>query len=296
MVYHFYLATATMSFQNITIISDSGLLWYLNLAIVFFLAGISFKFGLAPFHMYIPDVYQSAPISVVYWIAVVPKIAFLSLLIRLLKTTGIMQIMATGQILWLLGIFSIIYGVLMAVQQSNLRRLIAYASIAHMGFIMLSLQVGNMAGYSAAMIYLFSYVLTTSVAFSVIQSLTAKGIVNIKDLRGISQVLPHESFALLLSLAAMAGIPPLIGFIAKLNVFYLLIQANYLLTSLVAIIFVAVSAYYYMGIVRAMYFTEGQSGTGGTNYMNLFLGLLLVLGGIIPQAFLLQLSQIVSGI
>ena len=292
----FYLVSSSLFYQSVGFITDVSMVWYLNLAIVFLLAGMSFKFGLAPFHMWVPDIYQSAPISVVYWLAIVPKVAFLGMLIRLLQMTEIMQVLVTGQILWFIGLFSIIYGVLMATQQSNIRRLIAYASIAHMGFVMLPLQLGSAEGYTGSMIYLLGYVLTTLVAFSVVQILTRKGIVSIKDLRGISHALPHESFALLLSLAAMAGIPPLVGFVVKLNVFYLLIQANYVATSVIAVIFVAVSAYYYMGIVRAMYFTDGKKGVIGTNYTIVFLGGLLVVSGIIPQTFLLQLTQIISGI
>ena len=306
-----YLVSADMSYISLIAV-DSSMRWYLSIGSVFLLSGILFKLGVAPFHMWVPDIYESAPIMVVNWIAVVPKIAMMSALVRILSVTGLNQVPVVTQVFMLSALLSIGYGVLMATQQKNLRRLIGYASISHMGFVMLPLSLPTQTGMSSAFVYLVGYVLITTTAFSVLIAFSQRGVVKLADLQGMARVLPHEAYTLLLSLAAMAGIPPLVGFMIKLNVFNELIVAGHIKSVIWAVSFVAISGYYYMSMVRHMFFNEtvqsevlGGKGlkeasetlvSSGSNYAVLAWGLGLIILGILPQSLLFQLTQVVNSV
>jgi NADH-quinone oxidoreductase subunit N len=212
--------------------------------------------------------------------------------IRILKLTSIGSITAVSQILFMVAVLSVIYGVLMAIKQKSIRRLIAYASIAHMGFAMLPIAISSTA-YSYSLIYLMGYLLITVVAFAVMVVFSRLGVCSISDIRGLYYKMPHESFAFLLSLAAMAGIPPMVGFITKLNLFYLVVDSGHVVLAGVLAVCVVISAYYYMGLVRAMYFQNSIMESNATNYPVVLLSISLVVIGIIPQVFLIGLNQLV---
>ncbi|MEC7030538.1 MAG: NADH-quinone oxidoreductase subunit N [Pseudomonadota bacterium] len=301
-----YLVSESMGYTSL-VTSVIETKWYLSIGAVFLLSGILFKFGVAPFHMWVPDVYESAPVLVVNWIAVVPKVAMMGGLVRILAITELYKVPVVAQIFMVTAIVSIGYGVLMAIQQTNLRRLIGYASIAHMGFVMLPLQTASQSGLTGAYIYLLGYVLITSAAFTVLVSLQKVGVENLTDLKGLAKRQPHEAYTLLLSLAAMAGIPPLVGFIIKVNVLNELITAGYIKSVIWAVSFVAISGYYYMSMVRHMFFMpstmEDEEGFSqrktedyrvSTNYIALLWAVGLIGVGVLPQWFILHLGKVVS--
>lgn len=291
-----YLSTGSLMYQSITpLLGGLDTMWLLSLALVFLLAGICFKLGAAPFHMWVPDVYESAPIGVVYWFATVPKVALLAMLLKVFQITGLGQVPSVSLLLWGIALLSLTYGVLMAIRQDNLRRLLAYASISHMGFVLLPLCLTGAMAYTSAYVYMMGYVLMTTVAFAVLLSFATKGIEKVSELTGLAASLPHESFAMLITMAAMAGIPPLVGFIIKVNVFYALAIEGYYKTMIWTGLCIVVSAYYYMNIVRTMYFPEQSQVALDKNYVLVGLSLLVIVFGVLPQGILGMVSQVIGG-
>lgn len=291
-----YMVTKSMAYQDILSLTiDDSMQWYLSIGAVLLFSGLFFKFGLAPFHMWVPDIYQSAPFSIVYWIAIVPKIAMMGALVRLLITTNIHLTPVVAQMFMAVGGLSIAYGVLMAIRQTNIRRLIAYASITHMGLVILPLASLKPLAVSAAFTYMIGYALITFVAFYIIMMFQQDGIVSVESLKGIATKRPYEAFGFLLCMAAMAGIPPLVGFAIKLNIFSVLLSQNFILSTIWAISFIAMSAYYYMRMVSQMYFNQGE-GSAIYNYRVLAVSLILVVVGLLPQKLFVVLNDVIGGL
>jgi NADH-quinone oxidoreductase subunit N len=224
--------------------------------VVFLVVGIGFKFGAAPFHMWLPDVYQGSPTAVTIFIGAAPKIAAFGMAYRLLQSgLGDMQ-PHWSQMLAALAVASLAVGNIVAIAQTNLKRLLAYSTISHVGFLLLALANGTPAGYAAAMFYAISYAIMASAAFGVILLLTRAGFEaeEIDDFKGLNQRNPWYAFIMLLTMASLAGIPPLFGFFAKLLVLKAAIDAGMLWLALVAIVFAIIGMFYYLRVIKVMYF------------------------------------------
>jgi len=228
--------------------------------LVFLVAGIAFKFGAAPFHMWIPDVYQGSPTAVTLFIGSAQKIAAFGMAYRLLA--GGLDGMQDHwrEMLAVLAVASLAIGNVVAIAQTNLKRMLAYSTISHMGFLLLGLLNGTPSGYAAAMFYAIAYAITTTVAFGAILLLARAGFEaeEIDDFRGLNQRNPWYAFIVLLTMASLAGIPPLFGFFAKLLVLKAAIDAGMLWVAMVAIVFAIIGAYYYLRVIKVMYFDAPQ--------------------------------------
>jgi NADH-quinone oxidoreductase subunit N len=229
-------------------------------ALVFVLGGLAFKFGAVPFHMWVPDVYQGAASPTTLLIASAPKVAAFVVVLRIL-----VQAMPSLTINWepmliVLAILSMSVGNILAIAQSNFKRMLAYSSIAHVGYTLLGLIAGphSTNGYSAAMFYIATYVLVAAGAFAIITILARDGIEfeTLEDYRGLNARSPWLAFMMLLLLFSMAGVPPTVGFFAKLGLLEALMQADYIWLAVLALVFALIGAYYYLRVVMLMYFEE----------------------------------------
>ena len=228
--------------------------------LVFMVIGISFKLGAVPFHMWIPDVYHGSPTTVTSYIATAPKVAGFAMVIRLLaESMGSLQADWQGMLI-ILSVLSMIVGNVIAIAQTNLKRLLAYSTISHVGFILLGLLSGNQEGYSAAMFYTLTYALMSLGGFGVIILLTRKGFEadNINDLKGLNQRSPWFAFIMLIIIFSMAGVPPTVGFWAKLAVLKAVINIDMLWLALVAVFFSIIGIFYYLRIIKVMYFDQAE--------------------------------------
>jgi NADH-quinone oxidoreductase subunit N len=282
----------------------------LLLGVVFVIAGIAFKLGAVPFHMWLPDVYQGAPTPVTMMIGSAPKLAAFAISFRIL-VEGLQPLAVDWQkILIMLAVASLVLGNLTAIAQTNLKRMLAYSTIAQMGFLLLAMLSGvvgadpaaTASAYSAAMFYVITYALTTLGTFGVILLLAREGFEaeEIADLRGLNKRSPWYAFVMLLLMFSLAGIPPTVGFYAKLVVLQALL-GNGLTTGMVtlaviAVTFSLVGAYYYLRVVKTMYFDDPTPAAAATpivatTEMRVALslnGALVLVLGIVPQ-YLLKL-------
>ena len=276
---------------------------------VFIVAGLAFKFGAVPFHMWVPDVYQGAPTPITMLIGSAPKLAIFAVGFRIL-VEGLLPIAVDWQrMLILLAVASLVLGNLAAIAQSNLKRMLAYSTIAQMGFVLLAMLSGVVDGrvmaavnsYSAGMFYVITYALTTLGTFGIILLLSRQGFEaeEIADLRGLNRRSPWYAFVMLLMMFSLAGIPPTVGFYAKLVVLQSLLgdslQGPMLWLAVIAVMFSLVGAFYYLRIVKVMYFDEPLAGSAvpiaATTDMRVALsvnGVLVLVLGILPQ-YLLKL-------
>ncbi|MDH5484685.1 MAG: NADH-quinone oxidoreductase subunit NuoN [Gammaproteobacteria bacterium] len=228
--------------------------------LVFMLIGVAFKLGAVPFHMWIPDVYQGAPTIVTSYIATAPKIAGFAMVMRLL-VEGMGGLHADWQLmLVILSVLSMAIGNVVAIAQTNLKRMLAYSTISHVGFIMLGILSANNAGYSAAMFYTLTYALMSLGAFGIIMLLARAGFEadNLSDLKGLNQRSPWFAFMMLILMFSMAGVPPTVGFWAKLAVLKAVIDINMLWLALVAVFFSIIGVFYYLRIIKLMYFDDAE--------------------------------------
>jgi len=276
---------------------------------VFIVAGLAFKFGAVPFHMWVPDVYQGAPTPVTMLIGSAPKLAVFAVAFRIL-VEGLLPLAGDWQrMLVVLAVASLVLGNLTAIAQSNLKRMLAYSTIAQMGFVLLAMLSGVVGGnatstvnsYSAAMFYLITYALTTLGTFGIILLLARSGFEaeEIADLKGLNRRSPWYAFVMLLLMFSLAGIPPTVGFYAKLVVLQALLgdglQGGMLWLAIIAVMFSLVGAFYYLRVVKIMYFDEPPAGApapiAATTDMRVALsinGALVLVLGILPQ-YLLKL-------
>ncbi|MFW0094543.1 MAG: NADH-quinone oxidoreductase subunit NuoN [Coxiella endosymbiont of Haemaphysalis qinghaiensis] len=224
--------------------------------LVFMTVGITFKLGAAPFHMWIPDVYEGAPSSVTLFISTAPKIAVFSMIIRLLVNAMPALQGQWYQMLVVVAILSMGIGNFAAITQSNIKRMFAYSSIAHMGYMLLGVLSGTKEGYAAAMFYIITYSLMTLGGFGMIILMSRSGFEaeRIKDFAGLNNRNPWLAFMMMLTLFSLAGVPPLVGFIAKVGVLDALIRVHLVWLAVLAVLFTIVGAYYYIQVVKVMYF------------------------------------------
>ncbi len=231
--------------------------WHVLLfAMVFVLAGIAFKLGLAPFHMWVPDVYEGAPNSVTLFVSGAPKVAAFGLLMRLLVETMPAASHEWQALLIVIALLSMAVGNIAAIVQTSIKRMLAYSSIAHSGYMLLGVLCATPRGYAAALFYLLSYMVMSIGAFGllVLLSCAGKEVSRIDDLHGLNSRNPWLAFIFLLILFSMAGIPPMVGFMAKVGVLEALIQVHLTWLAVAAILFSVIGAFYYIRVIKVMYF------------------------------------------
>ncbi len=267
--------------------------------LVFIVAGLAFKLGAVPFHMWLPDVYQGAPTAVTLLIGAAPQLAAFAICMRLLVQGMLPLAIDWQQMLAVLAVGSLLIGNFAAIAQTNLKRMLAFSTIAQMGFLLLAMMAGVVNGhqfnaesaYGAAMFYVITYVLTTLAAFGIILLLARQGheAEDISDLAGLNQRSPLFAGVMALSMFSLAGIPPLVGFYAKLAVLQSLMaaqQTSYLLLTVFAVLASLIGAFYYLRVIKVMYFDAPNAGmptailarTDARIVLTLNGGLLLVLG------------------
>lgn len=244
-------------------IEASGHLMMFSLSVVLMVSGMAFKLGAVPFHMWLPDVYEGAPTPVTAFLAALPKIAGLAMSVRLLAlwlgepggTATIWQ-----PLLLILSMSSIALGNVVAIAQTNIKRMLGYSTIGHMGFLLLGILAGSQEGYSAAVFYGMTYALMSVCAFGILLLLTETGVEveEITDLRGLGTRSPWYALLMLFAMFSLAGIPPLVGFYAKFAVLQAAIDAGYIWPVAVALFFSVVGAFYYLRIVKVMYFEAAE--------------------------------------
>ncbi len=232
----------------------------LSFGLVFLVIGIGFKLGAVPFHMWLPDVYHGAPTAVTLFIATAPKIAAFAMAIRIL-VDGLGDVQQYWQgMLIMLSVLSMIIGNVVAIAQTNLKRMLAYSTISHVGFILLGVLSGSQEGYAAAMFYALVYSLMSLGGFGMIILLSRQGFEadTIDDYKGLSQRNPWYALMMLILMFSMAGIPPLVGFYAKLTVIKSIIDINLISVAIIAVLMSVIGAFYYLRIIKVMYFEKSD--------------------------------------
>lgn len=253
-----YGVTGTLELSEIA----SRVPWTDNLlatfGLVFLVIGIGFKLGAVPFHMWVPDVYHGAPASVTLLISSLPKLAAFAMAYRLLENgLGPLQEQWEGMLI-VLSALSIIIGNLVAIAQTNIKRMLAYSTISHMGFMLLGLLAGDAQGYAAAMHYAIVYTLMSAGAFGVLILLSKSGVEaeNLDDFKGLNARSPWFAFVMLMLMASMAGVPVFVGFFAKWLVIQAVINAGQLWLAIMAVVFSVIGSFYYLRVIKLMYFDE----------------------------------------
>jgi NADH-quinone oxidoreductase subunit N len=284
---------------------------FLVFGLVFVVAGLAFKIGVAPFHMWIPDVYHGAPTAVTLVIGSGPKVAAFAMAVRML-VNGLPDLAQDWQdMLAVLALVSMAIGNITAIAQSNLKRMLAYSTIAHMGFMLLGLLSGVVGGnrlstedaYTAALFYVIVYVIMSVGAFGMLLYLSRAGFEceNLDDLKGLSKTSPWYAFIMLILMFSLAGIPPTAGFYAKLAVLSAAVTAGWLWLAVAAVILSLVGAFYYLRIVKLMYFDEPPEGAiaPGHPEMRWLLsanGLLLLLFGVAPAMLMNVCFEVIKAL
>jgi NADH-quinone oxidoreductase subunit N len=256
-----YGATGSLSLATIhSMASTTNHPNLLRFGLVFLVIGIGFKFGAAPFHMWIPDVYEGAPTPVVAFISSAPKLAAFAMAFRLLQE-GMGSMAPDWRImLAAIAVLSLAIGNIAAIAQTNLKRMLGYSTISHMGFLLLGLTQGSEAGYAAAMYYGICYALMSTASFGIILLLARAGFEceMIDDLKGLNRRSPWFAGMMALAMFSLAGVPPLFGFFAKVLVLKAAIDGGMLWLAIVAIVAAIVGLIYYLRVVKVMYFDAPQ--------------------------------------
>ena len=271
--------------------NDTGVL--LTFGLVFVIVGIAFKLGAVPFHMWVPDVYQGSPTSVTLFISSAPKIAAFAMAIRLL-VDGMEGLLENWQgMLMILSVLSMAAGNIIAISQTNIKRMLAYSTIAHVGFLLLGIASGSHEGYAGSMFYVLTYALMSMGAFGMIILLGRRGSEadSIEDFKGLATRSPWFAFMMLILMFSMAGVPPLVGFWAKWFVIKEIVAMGYIWLAAVAVLFSVIGAYYYLRIVKLMYFDKPDKMTAikasqGMRFVLSVNGLTLLILGFVPGAMM----------
>ena len=296
-----YGMTGTLQLDDIAVavrevgVNKVGLIF----GLVFIVAGIAFKFGAVPFHMWIPDVYEGAPTPVTMFIGSAPKIASFVLAIRILAE-GLGSMLASWQgMLIALAVLSLAIGNVVAIAQSNLKRMLAYSTISHVGFILLGILAGTTAGYRASMFYTLVYVIMTVGSFGMILLMSREGFEGdrLEDFKGLARRSPWFAAVMMMFMFSTAGVPPFVGFWAKVVVIEAALDVGLAWLAAVAVVFSVIAAFYYLRIVKLMYFDEPTENAaiqaGGTVRTVLTLnGLAVLVLGIFPGALIQLCAQV----
>ena len=250
-----YGFSETTNFNEI-LINSNNVEYGLTFGIVFILVGLAFKISAVPFHMWAPDVYQGSPTSVTIFFAILPKIAALTVFIRFLYVPFVNMIDQWQIIIIFISIASMTFGAVAAIGQTNLKRLVAYSSIGHMGYALAGLSTGTNDGIQSSITYISIYLVMNLALFSCIFMLRRKETYyeKIEDLSGLSKNHPMLSFALMAALFSLAGIPPLAGFFAKFYIFVAVIEQSMYLLAVVGLLSTVIAAFYYLRIIKIIYF------------------------------------------
>ncbi|UOF12828.1 NADH-quinone oxidoreductase subunit NuoN [Lysobacter capsici] len=256
-----YGATGSLMLDQIAVagsVGPSSLMMVTG--VVFVVAGIAFKFGAAPFHMWLPDVYQGAPTPITLFIGAAPKLAAFGMTYRLLDV-GAAGLDAHWRLLLAgLAVISLAIGNLSALVQTNIKRLLAYSTVSHVGFLFIGMAGGGPQGFAAAMFYVISYSLMTAAAFGAIIVMSGRGFEadKIDDYKGLNARNPWLAAMILCVMASLAGLPPFLGFWAKLAVLKAALHGDMLWLAIVGVVFAVVGAFYYLRVIKAMYFDEPE--------------------------------------
>lgn len=287
-----YGVTGSLNITEIgTALMDNGQFPHvLVLGLVFIVAGLAFKLGAVPFQMWVPDVYEGSPNAMTILISSVPKLAAFVFVIRLLVQALPSLVLDWQQMLMFMAVLSIALGNITAIAQTNLKRMLAYSTISHVGFVLYGLMSASMNGFVYAMFYIVSYVLMTLAAFGMILLLSRKGFEaeKLDDLRGLNQRSSWHAFLMLIVMFSMAGVPPTLGFYAKFSVLQAAVQAGFLWFVVFAVLMAVIGAFYYLRIVKLMYFDEprDQAKLQAPTEMRVILGvncLALLAIGLMPE-------------
>ncbi len=290
-----YGATGSLHVAAVSEAIKSGVISHevLVIGLVFIVAGLSFKLSAAPFHMWVPDVYEGSPTAVTLFIGSAPKLAAFGFVMRLL-VEGMGEMVDDWQgMLVILAVMSMAIGNIAAIAQTNIKRMLAYSTISHMGFLILGLISADTNGYSSAMFYTFAYVLMTLGTFAIILLLSRDGFEadNIDDFKGLSKRNPWYAFITLVMMLSMAGIPPMIGFYAKLSVLQAVLAAGFVWVAIVAVLLSVIGAFYYLRIIKLMYFDDPVSDAPITPSIDVKVlvsvnGLAVIAFGLFPQSLM----------
>jgi NADH-quinone oxidoreductase subunit N len=253
-----YGATGTLDLQGIHAGMSHASPGLLLTGLVFIVAGIAFKFGAAPFHMWLPDVYHGAPTPITLFIGSAPKLAAFGMAYRLLETGAGPLDEQWRLLLAGLAALSMVIGNLIALAQTNLKRMLAYSTISHVGFLFLGFAGGGPQGYAAAMFYAITYAIMSAAAFGAIIVMSSRGFEseNIDDFKGLNARNPWMAGLVLCVMASLAGVPPFLGFWSKLAVLRAALQGNMLWLAIVGIVFAVIGSFYYLRVIKVMYFDE----------------------------------------
>ena len=296
-----YGMTGSLQLDQIALALQHGLGG--NVGVIFGLAflivGIAFKFGAVPFHMWVPDVYEGSPTCVTLFIGTAPKFAAFALAMRLLtEGLGFSQ-PDWSQMLVVLAVLTMAIGNTVAIAQTNLKRMLAYSTISHVGFILMGILTGTPLGYQAALFYTITYVIVATGAFGVILLLSRQGFEadQLDDYRGLNARSPWFAGMMAILMFSLAGIPPFIGFWAKFVIIQGLLGVGYTWLAVVSVLLSVIGAYYYLRIVKLMYFDEPVDMTilGGSMLMRTVLSAnaLIALGlGLVPSALFTLCAQV----
>src|SRR5262245_57101012 len=298
-----YGATGALDIVKVAAVIGSGRAnqTVLVFGLVFIVAGLAFKLGVVPFHMWIPDVYQGAPNAMTQFVGTGPKLAAFAMAMRLL-VNGLLDLAVDWQqMLVLLAVLSLALGTLAAIAQSNIKRMLAYSTIAHMGFVLLGLLAGVVGGnrysapdaYSAAMFYAMVYVVMSLGAFGMVLFMSRAGFEaeELVDYKGLNQRSPWYAFMMLLIMFSLAGAPPTVGFYAKLVAIDALIKAGQIWLAVYAVIMSLIGAFYYLRVVKLMYFDDAEDATPIESGVDVGVllsanGLAVLLLGVVPGPLL----------
>jgi NADH-quinone oxidoreductase subunit N len=298
-----YGATGSLDIARVTEMIQGGQIDHtvLVVGLVFIVAGISFKLSAAPFHMWAPDVYEGAASAIVLFVGSAPKLAAFGFVMRLLAE-GLGGMSADWQgMLIILAVMSMVVGNIAAIAQTNIKRMLAYSTISHMGFMLLGIIGTNGNGYSAAMFYVVVYVLMTLGTFGIIMLLSRAGFEaeKLEDFKGLNRRNPWYAFMMLLLMFSMAGIPPTVGIYAKLAVLEAVLSAGYIWLAVFAVLLSLVGVFYYLRIVKLMYFDEPETDAeiapqGDVKVLLSANGLAVLALGIFPQSLIALCSYAIQ--
>jgi len=290
-----YGATGTLQIdlvmQSVLINNDNPLL--LIFGLVFVVSAIAFKLGAVPYHMWVPDVYQGAPTAMTLFIGTAPEFAAYAMLLRLLAGALIGVEEHWQSMLVVLSVLSITLGHIIAIAQTNIKRMLAYSTIANMGYVLMGFLAADSQGYAAAMFYMTAYVLTALGSWGVILLLSRKGFESdsLDDLKGLNSRSPWWAFVMLIVMFSLAGMPPTVGFYAKLLVLQAAVKADFLWLAVVGVVAALIGAFYYLRAVKLMYFDAPVDNTpivarGDTRLLLSVNGIALLVLGILPQGLM----------
>lgn len=259
-----YGATGSLdlsTIENAVVVNSQQQSGLVVFALVFMLAGIAFKLAAAPFHMWAPDVYAGAPTSVTLFLSSAPKIAALGMALRVLTVPFADESLQWQQIIMVMALLSAGAGNLLAIAQNNIKRLFAYSAISHMGYALFGVLAATAAGYAAALYYVLIYAVMSVAAFGFLVLLSHGGVEveHVDDLKGMNKRSPWLAFMMMIVMLSMAGIPPTVGFFAKLLVLKALVDANMTWVAILGLLFAVIGAFYYLRIIKVMYFDESNS-------------------------------------